>query len=121
MDAIVNWIVNNPITFLVGVIIVIAVAILIWKNKRGLLYKAALYAVSKAEEAWGSDTGKIKFAEVYTYIKKEYPIVTFFFTEKQLTDIIETALEEMKKILAAKQAKLESEEKKAESIEAKQE
>lgn len=121
MDAIVNWIVNNPITFFVGVIIVIAVAILIWKSKRGLLYKAALYAVSKAEEAWGSDTGKIKFAEVYTYIKKEYPIVTFFFTEKQLTDIIETALEEMKRILAAKQAKLESEEKKAESIEAKQE
>lgn len=109
MESLLNWIVANPITFIVCVIIVIAVIVLIHKNSKGLIYKAALYAVTKAEEAWGSKTGKIKFAEVYTYIKAEFPIVTFFFTEKQLTDIIEEALAEMKKILAAKQ-KVEPEE-----------
>lgn len=108
---ILNWIAQNPVTFVVALIIIIALVVLIYKNKNGLLYKAALYAVTKAEEEWGSDTGKIKFAEVYTYIKKEFPIITFFFTEAQLTNIIEDALTEMKKILAAKQAKLEAEEK----------
>lgn len=108
MEPLLNWVVNNPVTFVVYTIIVISVAVLVYKNKKGLIYKSALYAVSKAEESWGTDTGKIKFAEVYTYIAKQYPIVTFFFTEKQLTKIIEDALIEMKRILASKQAKIES-------------
>lgn len=109
MKTLLNWIVANPITFVVSVVIIIAIIVLMHKNSKGLIYKAALYAVTKAEEAWGSKTGKIKFAEVYTYIKTEFPIVTFFFTEKQLTNIIEEALAEMKKILAAKQDKTELE------------
>ena len=103
-----NWIITNSVTLIIGIIIVIALGLLIYKNKKGLLYKAALYAVVKAEEQWGSDTGKIKFAEVYTYISNQYPVISFFFTEKQITNIIETALTEMKNILAAKQAKIEA-------------
>lgn len=116
METTLNWFMDNSVTLIVTVIIIAALVILINKNKRGLLYKAALYAVTKAEDAWGSNTGKIKFAEVYTYIRKEFPFITFFFTEKQLTDIIEEALEEMKRILATKQAKLEAEEKKQNNI-----
>jgi len=72
------------------------------------LYKAALYGVAKAEEAWGSGMGLVKFAEVYTYLKKEYPFVTFFFTEAQLSITIEMALVSLKEILTLK-AKQEAE------------
>lgn len=92
----------NSITIFVGIIIIIALMIYIYKNKKDLLYKAALYAVSVAEEEWGSGTGKIKFAEVYTYISKQFPLFTLFFTEKQLTSIIEEALVEMKNVLKTK-------------------
>lgn len=99
-----EWINANAIAIIVVATIVIALAVMTYKNKKGLLTRAALYAVSKAEETWGSNTGRIKFAEVYTYLSKEYPVITFFFTEEQLTEIIEEALVEMKKILASKAA-----------------
>lgn len=105
MNSFINWITTNPITAFVTLVIIIALIVFVYLNKKNLLFKAALYAVAKAEEAWGSDMGKIKFAEVYTYIKKEYPLITLFFTEKQLTDIIESALVKLKEILASKAAK----------------
>lgn len=107
MDAILNWIVTNPIMTFVIAIIVIALVVYIYLNKKDLLYKAALYAVSVAEDEWGSDMGRIKFAEVYTYIKKEFPLFTLFFPEAKLKKIIEDALVELKKILASKAAKEE--------------
>lgn len=107
MDAILNWIVANPIMTFVIAIIVIALVVYIYLNKKDLLYKAALYAVSVAEDEWGSDMGRIKFAEVYTYIKKEFPLFTLFFPEAKLKKIIEDALVELKKILASKAAKEE--------------
>lgn len=97
----------NPITMFVVGVIVIALLVYAFINRKGLLHKAALYAVSVAEEEWGSGTGKIKFAEVYTYIKKEFPILTLFFTEAQLTIIIEDALSELKNILASNTKKEE--------------
>ena len=105
MSGIVQWFQSYGIEALVILIIVIALLVYVYKNKKGLLAKAALYAVTKAEEAWGSNMGKIKFSEVYTYLQKQYPIVTFFFTEKQITLIIEDALEKLKVILATKAAK----------------
>lgn len=107
MNAIWNWILANPVAAFVIAIVVIALVVYIFLNKKGLLYKAALYAVSVAEDEWGSDMGRVKFAEVYTYIKKQFPLFTLFFSEKQLTDIIEDALVELKKILASKAAKEE--------------
>lgn len=107
MDAILNWIVANPIMTFVIAIIIIALVVYIYLNKKDLLYKAALYAVSVAEDEWGSDMGRIKFAEVYTYIKKEFPLFTLFFPEAKLKKIIEDALVELKKILASKAAKEE--------------
>lgn len=108
MDAILNWIVTNPIMTFVIAIIIIALVVYIYLNKKDLLYKAALYAVSVAEDEWGSDMGRIKFAEVYTYIKKEFPLFTLFFPEAKLKKIIEDALVELKKILASKAAKEEA-------------
>lgn len=115
LDVISSWqstcITSELITkIIIGVIvaaIAIALVLYIYFNKKEMLYKAALYAVAKAEEEWGSGTGRIKFAEVYTYIKKEFPILTMFFTEAQLTIIIENALIDLKEILATKLAKEE--------------
>lgn len=111
MDIILSWVTDRTtVTVITGIAIAaiaIALTIYVYFNKRDMLYKAALYAVAKAEEEWGSDTGRIKFAEVYTYIKKEFPLLTLFFTEPQLTVIIENALTDLKEILATKVAKEE--------------
>lgn len=98
---------TNCIIMGVALITFVSLVIFLYYNKRDLLYKAALFAVAKAEEAWGSGMGKVKFAEVYTYIKKEYPLITLFFTESQLSEIIEEALAQLKEILATKIAKEE--------------
>ena len=95
-------------TWIVAVII-IAICVITYVIKKGKvsLYDAALYLVTVAEDEWGSDTGKIKFAQVLTTIKKMYPFTSFFLKEKELADIIEAALDEMKRIIAAKKAKEE--------------
>ena len=90
---------------LVILIIVIALILYLYKYRKDILKKAALYAVAKAEGEWSSNTGRIKFAEVYTYLKKNYPIITFFFTEEQMKKLIEDALTSLKEILATKEAK----------------
>lgn len=109
METLWNWIVANPIVTVVILVIIAALITFLVINRKGLLYKAALYAVSVAEDEWGSKTGQIKFAEVYTYLKTNFPIFTLFFPEKKLAKIIEDALAELKKILEAK-AKTETKE-----------
>lgn len=107
----VNWITANPVMSLVILVIAIAIIVLIYINRKDVLLKSALYIVAKVEEEWGSDMGKIKFAEAYTYIKSKYPIVTFLLPESVLTKIIEDALVKLKEILASKaskQAKVEA-------------
>lgn len=99
---ILKWVTNNPVMTVVLVVIIAALIVFVVTKRKGLLYKAALYAVSVAEEEWGSKTGRIKFAEVYTYLKTQFPILTMFLPEQKLTDIIENALSELKKILASK-------------------
>lgn len=101
----IDFICNNPVTVAVIAIILIAIIVLFLTNRKDILRKAALYAVARAEDAWGSNTGRIKFAEVYTYLKKTFPIITFFVTEKALSNIIETALTSLKQIIETKQVK----------------
>lgn len=108
-----NWILENPIMALVILVILVAVGVLIYINRKDVILKSALYIVAKVEEEWGSDMGKVKFAEAYTYIKAKYPIITFLLPESVLKKIIEDALVKLKEILAtkaSKQAKLKAEE-----------
>ena len=101
----INWITANPVMSLVILVIAIAIIVLIYINRKDVLLKSALYIVAKVEEEWGSDMGKVKFAEAYTYIKSKYPIVTFLLPESVLTKIIEDALVKLKEILASKASK----------------
>jgi len=105
-----EWIMNNPIELAVIAIIIIGVCLLIYKDRKDVLYKAALMAVAKAQLAWGSDVGKLKFAEVYAYLKTNYPVITFFISSALLTKIIEDALEELKRLIEAKAKKNEKNE-----------
>ena len=109
-----DWIAANPLKTCIALIVIIAMTTYVYVNKREILFQAALHAVAVAEDQWGSDTGKIKFAEVYTYLKKQYPVLTLFFTEEKLTQIIEDALVRLKTILATK-AKKEREKLEAEA------
>ena len=109
----IDFIIANPVRALVILVIIIAVGFLIYINRKDVILKSALYIVAKVEEEWGSDMGKVKFAEAYTYIKTKYHIVTFLLPESVLKKIIEDALVKLKEILAtkaSKQAKLEAEE-----------
>ena len=73
-----NWILMNPVMAVAILVIIIAIIVLIYVNRKDVILKSALYIVAKVEEEWGSDMGKIKFAEAYTYLKAKYPIITFF-------------------------------------------
>lgn len=110
-----EFIQQNPVFCIVVLIIVIALIVYLIRYRQDILKKAALYAVAKAEEAWGSNTGRIKFAEAYTYIKKNYPIITFFVSEAQLSKLIEDALESLKEIIATKESIAKKEEAKIEA------
>lgn len=99
-----NLITSN-LYIVVFVIILIAVAIYVFKKGKTGLYAAALYLVTVAEDEWGSNTGQIKFAQVLASIKKSYPIISLFIREIELKQIIEDSLTQMKTILATKQAK----------------
>lgn len=99
-------ILNNTWAVAVLIIIVCVLYYVIKKGKIGL-YDAALYLVTVAEDEWGSGTGKIKFAQVLTTIKKMYPITTFFLKPDDINNIIEDALDEMKRIIASKKSKEE--------------
>ena len=94
-----EFIQNNPVLCIVIAIIIVALIVYTYKYRQDILKKAALYAVAKAEKAWGSKTGQIKFLEVYTSLKKKYPFMTFFISEKQLSQVIEDALEYLKTLL----------------------
>lgn len=99
---------NDPVTMAVAAVISACLIWYFYRRKKGILGKAALCAVSKAEETWTSSTGKIKFAEVYTYLKKQFPLLTLFISERELSDIIEDALLEMKTVLLNKNSKATS-------------
>ena len=102
-----NWILMNPVMTVAILVIIIAIIVLIYVNRKDVILKSALYIVAKVEEEWGSDMGKIKFAESYTYLKAKYPIITFFLPQTLMTKIIEDALVKLKEILASKASKEE--------------
>jgi uncharacterized membrane-anchored protein YitT (DUF2179 family) len=98
----------GALIFVVAVLAIILV-ILIYNKRKDVLYHAALIAVTRAQETWGSDMGKVKFAEAYAYLKHEYPMLTLFISSETLTNIIKEALEELKKLIISKAEKAKKE------------
>lgn len=97
---------NDPISCAICLIVFISFVMYCIIYRKDILRKAALYAVAEAEKEWGSKAGKIKFTQAYLYLKKKYPIITFFLTEETITETIENALVILQKILEVRNIKV---------------
>lgn len=58
-----------------------------------------LFAVSEAEKALGSGTGKLKLRYVYDMFLEKFPYIAKFLTFEKFSEYVDEALEEMKKLL----------------------
>lgn len=62
--------------------------------------KVLFYLVTKAEKQLGGGTGELKFAAVTTWLYERFPLaLKFFFTPKQVDELIELAVQKMKEYL----------------------
>ena len=96
-----NFITEYWSSILVFVIFVVACIILVKKGYTPYVKQMLFYLVVEAEKQFGSGTGVLKYAVVATWLYDKLPtLVRFFFTEKQIDKLIESAVTEMKEWLS---------------------
>ena len=92
-----NLIVNTAI-------VLVAIISLIWLWKKGYrkqVREILLILVIQAEKAWGRGTGAVKFSEVYNKLPT---IVTLLFTRNDIEQMINDAVEQMKRYIESNSA-----------------
>ena len=85
-------------------IVLIAIFSLIWlwrKGYRKQVREILLILVIQAEKAWGRGTGAVKFSEVYNKLPT---IVTLLFTRNDIEQMINDAVEQMKRYIESNSA-----------------
>ena len=85
-------------------IVLVAIFSLIWlwrKGYRKQVREILLILVVQAEKAWGSGTGAVKFSEVYNKLPT---IVTLLFTRNDIEQMINDAVEQMKRYIESNSA-----------------
>ena len=85
-------------------IVLVAIFSLIWMWKKGYrkqVREILLILVIQAEKAWGSGTGAVKFSEVYNKLPT---IVTLLFTRNDIEQMINDAVEQMKRYIESNSA-----------------
>ena len=85
-------------------IVLIAIFSLIWLWKKGYrkqVREILLILVIQAEKAWGRGTGAVKFSEVYNKLPT---IVTLLFTRNDIEQMINDAVEQMKRYIESNSA-----------------
>lgn len=85
-------------------IVLVAIFSLIWIWKRGYrkqVREILLILVIQAEKAWGRGTGAVKFSEVYNKLPT---IVTLLFTRNDIEQMINDAVEQMKRYIESNSA-----------------
>lgn len=84
-------------------VVVIFILVIFYLLKRGAtkqVNQMLFYLVTEAERDFGSGTGQLKYAAVVTWLYEKLPlIVKILFTEKQIDNMIEQAVQDMKKYL----------------------
>lgn len=97
-------------SLLIGIIVVCFISITIYKfvklpidQKYKTIRAYLLYIVTVAEENWGGGTGPIKLGEVYDAFTKKYPIIKLFISWETFNKLVDSALDEMREILEAKE------------------
>ena len=90
---------------IVNIAIVIALILLLiamWKKGyKKQVKEILLVLVIQAEKAWGSGTGAVKFSEVYNKLPT---IVTLLFTRNDIEQMINDAVEQMKRYIESNSA-----------------
>ena len=85
-------------------IVLVAIFSLIWMWKKGYrkqVREILLILVIQAEKAWGRGTGAVKFSEVYNKLPT---IVTLLFTRNDIEQMINDAVEQMKRYIESNSA-----------------
>ena len=85
-------------------IVLVAIISLIWMWKKGYrkqVREILLILVIQAEKAWGRGTGVVKFSEVYNKLPT---IVTLLFTRNDIEQMINDAVEQMKRYIESNSA-----------------
>ena len=73
-----------------------------WKNGyRKQVREMLLILVIQAEKAWGRGTGAVKFSDVYNKLPT---IVTLLFTRNEIEQMINDAVEQMKRYIESNSA-----------------
>jgi hypothetical protein len=74
---------------LITIVLLILIALIV-TGKVSALRKAALYAITVAEEEWEQRKfGEIKKAQVITYLRTTFPVITAFIPDKLLVSFID--------------------------------
>lgn len=89
------------IAYIVLAVIIAVIAVLAIRGKKEIVYKIIFALVDEAEAAFGSKTGKLKFAYVVERIYAILPaFIRVFITYSMLEKLIEKALVEAKEYWA---------------------
>ncbi len=96
----ISFIAQHWDSVLVVILFIVACIVLIRKGSTAYVKQMLFYLVTQAEAEYGSGTGELKYAAVTTWLYERIPaIVKFFFTAKQIDQLIEAAVDQMKEYL----------------------
>lgn len=97
----INFLQNNMANMIVILIVLIGLFIGIKAGYEKQIKQFLLYLVVKAEKEFGGKTGELKFAAVASWIYEKLPaIARIFISSDNIEELIEEAVELMKKYLA---------------------
>lgn len=106
-----NWILNNWYILLAVAAILgaagIAVYRFLWLPRETQLAKVRewlLWAVTRAEKELGGGTGKLKLRQVYDLFVVRFPWLVRVVSFEKFSDMVDDALDEMRKMLENNQA-----------------
>jgi hypothetical protein len=85
-------------------VFLIAMLLLIKNGYKPKVKEILFYLVTQAEKQFGEKQGQLKYACVVTWLYERLPAVCrFFFTQKELNALIESAVKRMKEYLLSEQ------------------
>jgi len=96
----INFIIANWDSALVVILFIVACVVLVRKGSAVYVKQMLFYLVTQAEAEYGAGTGNLKYAAVTTWLYERIPVILkFFFTAKQIDEMIEAAVGQMKDYL----------------------
>lgn len=106
-----NWIIENWFLFVALLAVLCVVGLAIYRFAKqpseqqiALIKEWLLYACIEAEKELGSETGQYKLLYVYDLFVARFPSVAKLVTFEMFSAWVDTALEEMEKLLSENEA-----------------